>query len=168
VTFDEHFNSAIATTWQQHRDSLALHPVESHTPVVTETIEHTGDIDDFQQEVEEGEVGQEPESSSDDESTAPKHITVPPPDQPENPLFILDNSGALCRSTRVRKPNPKYVSSHFSNAVAWVNTCTDQELIKACVAEAQPEILPNSQDAYSWEPAPKSIRDILKLSDGVV
>jgi hypothetical protein len=28
--------------------------------------------------------------------------------------------------------------------------------------------MPDSQDAYSWEPAPKSIRDILKMPDGVV
>jgi hypothetical protein len=27
VTFNEHFNSAIATTWQQHQNSLALCPV---------------------------------------------------------------------------------------------------------------------------------------------
>jgi hypothetical protein len=164
--------------------------VESHIPVVTETIEHTGDIDDFQQQVEEGGVGQEPESSSsDDESTVPKHITAPPPDQPENPLFVLDNSGALRRSTRVHKPNPKYARNHFSNAVAWASTWADQDLIEACAAEAQPETLPNAQDAYSWgacaaeaqpetlpnaqdayswEPAPKSIRDILKLPDGPV
>ena len=28
--------------------------------------------------------------------------------------------------------------------------------------------MPDSQDTYSWEPAPKSIRDILKMFDGVV
>jgi len=54
VSFDEHFNSAIATTWQQHRDSLALCPVESYIPVVSDTIEHTGNIDDFHQRLKRG------------------------------------------------------------------------------------------------------------------
>ena len=28
--------------------------------------------------------------------------------------------------------------------------------------------MPDSQDAYSWEPAPKSLQDILRMPDGVV
>jgi hypothetical protein len=169
VSFDEHFNLAIATTWQQHRDSLALRPVESYIPVVSDTIEHTGGIDDSQPEVEEGEVPGS-SSSSDNESTAPKAIVAPPAPQPDSHPYVLDNSSSngLRRSTRIRKPNTRYAGSHFSNTVAWANTCSDQDLIEACAAEAQPEIMPDSQDAYSWEPAPKSIRDILKMSDGVV
>jgi len=171
VSFDEHFNLAIATTWQQYRDSLALRPVESYIPVVSETIEHTGNIDDFQPEVEEGEEPEPENSSSDDESTAPKAIVAPPAPQPDSHPYVLDSSSSnqtLRRSTRNRKPNPRYAGSHFSNAVAWANTCSDQDLVEACAAEAQPAIMPDSQDAYSWEPAPKSIRDILKMFDGVV
>jgi hypothetical protein len=41
-------------------------------------------------------------------------------------------------------------------------------LVEACAAEAQTAIMPDSQDAYSWEPAPKSIQDILKMPNGVV
>jgi hypothetical protein len=130
VSFDEHFNSAIATTWQQHHDSLALRPVESHILVVSEKIEHIGDIDDFQPEVVEGE---EPESSSsDDESTAPKAIVAPPAPQPDHHPYVLDSSssnGALRRSTCILKPNTRYAGSHFSNAVAWANMCSDQELV---------------------------------------
>jgi hypothetical protein len=171
VTFDEHFNTAIATTWQQHHDSLALRPVESYIPVVSETIEYTGNIDDFQPDVEEGDEPELENSSSDDESTAPKAIVAPPAPQPDSHPYVLDSSSSnqtLRRSTRNRKPNPRYAGSHFSNAVAWANTCSDQEIVEACAVEAQPAVMPDSQDAYSWEPAPKSIRDILKMPDGVV
>ena len=174
VSFDEHFNTAIATTWQQHRDTLALRPVESHIPVVTETIEHTGNIEDYQPEVDEGENSGSSDNesgSSDDESTAPKAIVAPPAPQFDSHPYVLDSSNTeqtLHRSTRNRKPNPRYASSHFSNAVAWANTCSDQELVEACAAEAQSASMPDSQDAYSWEPAPKSLRDILRMPDGVV
>jgi hypothetical protein len=95
VSFDEHFNSAIATTWQQHHDSLALRPVESHILV-------------------------------------PKAIVAPPAPQPDHHPYVLDSSssnGALRRSTCILKPNTRYAGSHFSNAVAWANMCSDQELV---------------------------------------
>ena len=38
VTFDEHFSSAIATTWQQHKDELGLRPVASSIFLVNDTI----------------------------------------------------------------------------------------------------------------------------------
>jgi len=37
ATFDETFYSAIATTWQQHRDTLALQPTHSYIPDITTT-----------------------------------------------------------------------------------------------------------------------------------
>jgi len=46
VTFDKDFSTAIATTWQQHKDALELRPSASTIPMITDTIEHTGDIDD--------------------------------------------------------------------------------------------------------------------------
>jgi len=42
--FDELFISTISTTWQQHRDCIALPPPVSQTPLVNDTIEHTGTI----------------------------------------------------------------------------------------------------------------------------
>jgi len=40
--------------------------------------------------------------------------------------------------------------------------------VEACTVEVHPTTLPNSQDAYSWEPAPKTIRDIIKMPEGFV
>lgn len=48
LIFDESFSSAIATTWQQHKDSLSLQPTHSHIPDITTTLEHTGTIEDIQ------------------------------------------------------------------------------------------------------------------------
>jgi hypothetical protein len=56
ATFDETFHSAIATTWQQHRDTLALQPSQSYIPDVTTTLEHTGTLDNNALDVEEGET----------------------------------------------------------------------------------------------------------------
>jgi len=74
----------------------------------------------------------------------------------------------LRRSTRARKPNPRYANQvkHFE----WEKEYEDteyEELARACAAEANPG-LPNRKDALSWEPAPSSIRDILKMPDGIV
>lgn len=42
------------------------------------------------------------------------------------------------------------------------------ELLEACVAEAHQQFIPSSDDAHSWEPVPWTLRDILKIPDGVV
>jgi hypothetical protein len=123
VIFDEGFCSAIATTWQQHKDSLALQPISNHIPNVTMTIEHIGTIEDLHATpVEEGNVNDTDddddtpslcpnidedfdEYDSDDEA----HLTAPSPivDEAESPM-ILDSSSTLRHSNRTRKPNPKY------------------------------------------------------------
>jgi len=54
--FDESFHSAIATTLQQHRDTLALQPMNSYIPDITMVLEHTGTINDNSADVEEGEI----------------------------------------------------------------------------------------------------------------
>jgi len=54
--FDETFYSAIATTWQQHKDSLALQPASSFIPDATTTLEHTGTLADYNADIEEGET----------------------------------------------------------------------------------------------------------------
>jgi hypothetical protein len=40
--------------------------------------------------------------------------------------------------------------------------------LEACAAEAHQHFIPSSDDANSWEPGPRAIRDILKMPDGVV
>jgi hypothetical protein len=44
----------------------------------------------------------------------------------------------------------------------------DLNLVEACPIEAHTDLQPLSADANSWEPAPKTICDILKLKDGMV
>jgi hypothetical protein len=46
ATFDETFHSAIANTWQQHRDTLAFQPSHGYIPDITTTLEHTGTLAD--------------------------------------------------------------------------------------------------------------------------
>jgi hypothetical protein len=86
-----------------------------------------------------------------------------------------DNAGPR-RSKRTPKPNPKYATddirkptrAHIAKAVGWANVCSDLDLAEACAIEAHPDIQPMTQDANSWEPAPKTVRDILKMQDGIV
>jgi hypothetical protein len=69
-------------------------------------------------------------------------------------------------SKRTPKPNPKYAL--VAKVVGWTNVCTDLTLTEACAIEAYPDVQPVTGDAHSWEPAPKTVRDILKMTDGVV
>ena len=64
----------------------------------------------------------------------------------------------------IRKPT----RAHITKAVGWANVCSDLDLAEACAIEAHPDIQPMTQDANSWEPAPKTVRDILKMQDGIV
>jgi len=75
------------------------------------------------------------------------------------------NSGPR-RSNRPHKPNPRY--ANIATTVGWANVCTDLDLVEACAAEVHADLQPKSVDANSWEPAPKTIRDILKMKDGMV
>jgi len=85
--------------------------------------------------------------------------------------LIVDNSNndpntGPRRTTRRHKPNPKY--ANVANTVGWANICTDLALVEACAAKAHTDLQPNTTNANSWEPAPKTIRDILKMKDGLV
>jgi len=170
VTFNELFTSAIATMWQQHKDSLALRPSTTTIPLVTDTMKHTSDVDvvpnlapvkegrgDDKEEEEDtesdaGSMGTMNDESSDDSLA----INVPPPPSPvKEPLHILDNSNNLQRSARTWRPNLRY--AHFANTTAWANTCSDHVLVEACSAEAHLVTIPDPQDAHYWEPAPKTI-----------
>ncbi len=121
VTFDESFSSAIATTWQQHKDSLALQPLHSYIPDVTTTIERTGTIEDIQPTtVEQGNADEEEDDTPslcdnidddfdkyDDDDLPPASSN--PPVEEETPM-IVDSSASLRRSTRLHKPNPRYAN----------------------------------------------------------
>jgi hypothetical protein len=185
ATFKKSFHSAIATTWQQHKDTLALQPTHSYIPDVTTVLEHTGTIDDTMTVVEEGEIhtDTEPVDDEGDEQDVDNTSDAPPQSRPQQastpndyehdykcPLIVdssnNDTNAGPRRSKRTPKPNPKYAL--VAKAVGWTNACTDLTLTEACAIEAYPDIQPVTGDAHSWEPAPKTVRDILKMADGVV
>jgi hypothetical protein len=209
--FDKTFHSAIATTWQQHRDTLALQPLHSYIPDATTTLEHTGTIENNAVDVEEGEITdqlittaevEEGTHMEDDDPeiydmpTPPTHFprsekSVLTPNEDEldhmmehlyqGPLIVnSSNNDATAgprRSTRQPKPNPKYANglttgrkarALAAETVGWANVCTNLSLAEACATEAHPDIQPIAGYANSWEPAPKTIRDILKMADGIV
>jgi hypothetical protein len=216
--FDETFQSAIATTWQQHKDSLALQPTSSYIPDVTTIMEHTGTLADNNAGIEEGEDAdaddnmkaldrfEETEDFEEGEihdepkvypiSNSPNHFAhveafdrtalTPNEDHLDDltsrltdpymtgtntaPLIVDSsnndpNAGPRC-TARPHKPNPKY--ANVAGTVGWANVCTDLNLIEACAAKVHTDLQPNTADANSWEPTPKTIRDILKMKDGVV
>jgi len=72
------------------------------------------------------------------------------------------------RSSRIKKPNPRYANQvrSFEWAQSEQNTAT-HDLAIACAVEAMPS-MPTKTDALSWEPAPSTIRDILKMPHGPI
>jgi len=204
--FNETFHSAIATTWQQHRDTLALQPTSSYIPDVTATLEHTGTIvDNNLTDVEEGEIIEEiqeaPVITQDnsqmeavEEGDVDKFATydadasdgaVTTPDESKlddvmtrltdpfmtgGPLIVdssnNDPTAGPRRSSRPHKPNPKY--ANVTTTVGWANACNNLTLAEACASEVHTDLQPTTNDANSWEPAPKSIRDVLKMQEGIV
>jgi hypothetical protein len=181
ATFDETFHSAIATTWQQHRDTLALQPIHSYIPDATTTLEHTGTLDNIA--VKEGEVTEESATEAKEDHSHDNIVSPIMEDgEIEEGLFndtspsttdplIIDSSNndpnaGPRRSARPHKPNPKY--ANVANTVVWANICTDLSLVEACATEAHTDLQPNTADANSWEPAPKTIWDVMKMKDGLV
>jgi hypothetical protein len=55
-----------------------------------------------------------------------------------------------------------------STVVGWAYCCNNLELAEACAVEAHPTPLQPATDALSWEPAQKTLRDILRLPHGTV
>jgi hypothetical protein len=86
------------------------------------------------------------------------------------PLIVdssnTDPTSGPRRSSRPHKPNPKY--ANIATTVGWANVCNDLMLAEACASEVHTDLQPITNDANSWEPAPKSIRDILKMHEGIV
>jgi hypothetical protein len=86
---------------------------------------------------------------------------TPPEPEPETPQVQ-----PIRRSTRPRKPNPKYAS--VATTVCWENLCDDIDLQEVCAVEAHPAEMPSLISALSWEPAPKTLREILKMPNGPI
>jgi hypothetical protein len=74
----------------------------------------------------------------------------------------------VSRYGRIRKPNPRYANQ--AKSYEWearaIGT-NNKDLAHACAVESTPP-LPSSSDALSLEPAPSTIRDIVKMPEGVV
>jgi len=180
VAFDEHFYSAIALTWQQHKDSLALQPASSDIPTVDTPVERTGSADDLPHSlrstaaddddddvpdlVPQGPDDDLDEYDDDDISCAPKEFVdfTPPAEDPIiTPVPVPDGPR---RSTRTRKMPARY--ANVATSSDWSATCYDAHLASVCSAEAHPMVSPD--DAHVWEPAPWTIRDIMNMKDPVV
>ena len=73
----------------------------------------------------------------------------------------------VSRYGRTRKPNPRYANQARSYEWEVHAGAGNQDLARACAVESTPS-LPNSNDALSWEPAPATIRDIVKMPNGPV
>jgi len=72
----------------------------------------------------------------------------------------------VSRFGRIRKPNSRY--AYQIQSYEWENNATRseyQDLAHACAVESTPT-LPNTNNALTWEPAPTTIRDIVKIPDG--
>ncbi len=90
ITFDEGFSSTIATTWRLHRDTLALRPAISDPPLVSTTLEHTGDVIDTLQDVDARELPHHTESPHNTENT-----DVLPPEMTHNMTHNAENKNVF-------------------------------------------------------------------------
>jgi hypothetical protein len=68
---------------------------------------------------------------------------TPPEPEPETPQVQ-----PIRRSTRFRKPNPKYAS--VATTICWENLCNDIDLQEVCAVEAHPAKMPSLISALSW------------------
>jgi hypothetical protein len=116
VTFGESFQSAIATTWQQHHDSLCLKPMESYIPDPTADIEHTGDVTDFipSPMVKEGNINNgtmqdahhEPNHNDDDDNLPPL-MDQADNDSVDNPEYEEDDEDDAELALECPPPEPE-------------------------------------------------------------
>jgi hypothetical protein len=187
--FDEQFSSTIV---HLHHDSLAFRTVSSDIPLTTTTIEHSSKV--AQPIVEEG--TSTPAETTTVEAILQPHSDDNVPDlinmmimtaclmlnmtwtsiqklmmRPEPasvfPQAIAEQAG-IRRSTRARKPNPKYVN--LAKWYEWESNLLGSEyhkLARACAIGAT-TAMPMTRNALSWEPAPSSTRDILKMPERTV
>ncbi len=116
------------------------------------------------------------DSERDDEEEGIDDLDLPddldfyntPIEEDISPQPLSDPSSQPRRSTRVRKPNSRY--AYHTRRYDWMNTASDED-IELCLACATKAILSHpikGSDIHSWEPAPRTIRDILKMPEGPV
>jgi hypothetical protein len=103
----------------------------------------------------------------DDDNVAPEFETALEEMDGISPQPI-SSVAPLRQSNRSRKPNPRYdynIQQHD-----WTNSTADEnmELCIACASEAIPPCPIKGGDIQSWEPAPRTIRDIIKKPEGQV
>jgi hypothetical protein len=192
MLFDESFGTAIATTWQMHQDSLTLRPSQSDIPTIDATIEQTGAIDNFLSIAEEGSnsntINKDPlddTTSSSDNNSHTSDIANTNDWDDDNDGNVIPNfetmleefddvspqpitTAPLRRSNRTHKPNPRY--AYHTQQYEWTHSANSHnlDLCLACASEAVPSQIIKGGDAQSWEPAPRTIRDILKMPEGEV
>jgi hypothetical protein len=122
------------------------------------------DDDDVPDLVPQGPDDDLDEYDDDDISCAPKEFVdfTPPAEDPIiTPVPVPDGPR---RSTRRRKMPARY--ANVATSSDWSATCYDAHLASVCSAVAHPMVSPD--DAHVWEPAPRTIRDIMNMKDPVV
>ena len=189
VSFDESFFSAIATTWRQFNDSLAIRPDPSNTyiPDPTTSLEQTGSIDSMFQELEEG-------NDSDASSASPRNINNTSPtafNSPnssededefqeefqtpdEEPLEadspqVIDSSAS--RPKRTTKAPNRLTFNSLSAVRSWkekASTAQDLELFSACSAEVDTPIDIKGCDPSPFIPPPPGIRNVTRMQDAKI
>lgn len=89
-------------------------------------------------------------------------------DEDISPQPLSDPSSQPWWSTHVQKSISRY--AYHTRQYDWANSATldNIELCLACASEAILSYPIKGGDAHSWEPAPRTIRDILKLPEGPV
>jgi len=189
VSFDESFFSAIATTWRQFNDSLAIRPDPSTTfiPDPSTSIEQTGSIESMFQDLEEGNADSDATSTSssniDDASPSPNtnptatsddeaefQEEFEPPLEPEtleaeSPLVVDDSA---TRPKRKVQPPNRLTFSSLSAVRSWkekASTAQDLELFSACSAEVDTPIDIKGCDPSPFIPPPPGIRNVTRMQD---
>jgi hypothetical protein len=117
--------------------------------------------DDLSASNSEAELDDDLEDEMEDEMDIP-HDTKVDDDISPQPL------PELRRSTRTRKPNSRY--AYHTQHYDWMHHIPDNdlELCLACASEAILSLPIKGSDVHSWEPVPRTIREILRMPDGPV
>jgi len=95
-----------------------------------------------------------------DDDAAIFDLVHPTPDPEEEE--ITPQPVNISRYGRIRHPNSRY--AYNARSYEWENSVDEP---RACAIEAAPSLL-NSNDALSWEPAPATIRDIVRMPNRIV
>jgi hypothetical protein len=144
-----------------------FHPPEEPDAVVDGTPALVPQDDDDFSDAEDDDDDEDSTASDDsDEVDTFSDADLIPLVQPAPVEPKTETPQILRRSTRPHKPNPKYAQTSMASTVGWTNLSEDLDLQEACAAEVHAAPMPTLENALSWEPAPKTIRDILNMPDG--